>query len=367
MAKKTAAVSQYALDMPTMLSYKRSITQSRALMWACDDIEGKGETPLLVTLEGVRGTKATDIRKKLEKNGKSDTEVVSEGDQAELAKALTPNPQTVESAFMPEEKPFLKVETTVNYLPFALAPYMTNDGPIDQLFKEVAGGYANKGGFMELGQHYAIPLVTGRWMWRNNDDAFKKQISITVLSAQTPVTYVFTPSYNAFTFESLSDQDKVSAKALGELIGHALGGTKGPLRLKVTAVYEMVGGMQAFPSQDIDLNKSDSDPSRVLYKVEHAGNKNHAGLHEQKVGNALRCIDCWHGHPYFGVQAVEPTGVVATHQDSTRIDSKRDFYTLCKTYLPTWREEIKGSLKDISQLDDLHYVMAVLVRGGVFV
>lgn len=371
MAKKAAAAGQYALDMPTMLSYKRSITQTRALMWACEGIDGKGQTPLLVTLEGVRGTKATDIRKKIEKDsekkGKSDTDAVSDGGLAELAKALTPNPQVVESAFMPEEKPFLKVDTTVTYLPFALAPFMTNDGPIDQLFKDVAGGYANKGGFMELGQNYVIPLVTGRWMWRNNDAAFSKKISITVVSSRTPMTFVFTPSYNAFTVDALSTEDKASAKALGELIGHALGGTAGPLRLQVSAVYEMVGGMQAFPSQDIDLNKSDSDPSRVLYKIEHAGNKNHAGIHEQKVGNALRCIDNWHGHAHFGVQAVEPTGVVATHQDSTRIDSKRDFYTLCKTYLPTWREEVKGHLKDITQIDDLHYVMAVLVRGGVFV
>jgi CRISPR-associated protein Csy3 len=371
MAKKAAATSPYALDMPTMLSYKRSISQSRGLMWACDDIEGNGQTPLLVSLVGVRGTKSSDVRKKiekdLEKKGKADTDAVSDGSLADLAKALTPNPQTVETVFMPEEKPFLKVSTTVTYLPFARAPHMTNDGPINQLFKDVAGGYAKKGGFLALGQEYVIPLVTGRWMWRNNDVALKKKMVITVTSSEEPQTFVFTPRYNAFTRDALSEADKLSALKLGEMIGLALGGSEGPLRLQVTAVYEMVGGEQAYPSQDIDLNKSDTDPSCVLYKVEHAGNRNHAAFHEQKIGNALRCIDNWHGHPDFGVQAVEPLGVVATHQDSTRIDSKRDFYTLCKIYLPAWRESLKGNLADVVQLNDLHYVMAVLVRGGVFV
>lgn len=371
MAKKQAKDSQYPLDLPSMLSYKRSISQSRGLMWACDDIEGNGQTPLLVTLEGVRGTKATDIRKQIEKasekKGKDEADTVSDGGLAVLAKALTPNPQSVESAFMPEAKPFLKVGMTVTYMPFALAPYMTNEGPIDQLFKEVAQDYAQQGGFAALGQLYVVPLATGRWMWRNNDEAFNKKISIKVMSGQVSTTFVFTPAFNAFTFDALSEQDKVSAKALGELIGAALGGKGGPLRLEVSAVYEMVGGSLAFPSQDIDMDKSDKDPSRVLYKIEYAGNKNHAGLHEQKIGNALRTIDSWHGHEDFGVQAVEPLGVVATHQASTRIDSKRDFYTLCKTYLPTWQEELKVDLNSVTQLDDLHYVMAVLVRGGVFV
>jgi CRISPR-associated protein Csy3 len=150
------------------------------------------------------------------------------------------------------------------------------------------------------------------------------------------------------------------------------------LWLTLTAYYHIGQGCTVYPSQDIESlselgDKSSKEkkegPSRVLYKVKNGGIDNQAALHEQKIGNALRTIDSWHGDDFYGVTPVEPLGVVSTHMDSTRIKNERDFYTVMGRNLHKWSEELKDakSLSDVkSGLDDLRFAMAVLVRGGLF-
>lgn len=349
--------------LPGIFTYRRSISQGRALMWACETIDGSGQAPLLVELSGLRGTKAYDFWKKVD-----GAAAKKDGEYAKTATDMvSPNPQTVESAFMPESKPFLKVDFSVKYLPNALIPNVSGNRDVDILFRSLAKSYAEKGGFDFLGQQYVVPLVTGRWMWRNNEESVQKFIRITVMGSN-PQVFEFEPGYNCFTFDALSDTDKVSASALGELIGNALSG-KGPvLGLRVEGIYEMGAGSLVYPSQEMTIDRKEGDPSRVLYKVAHGGNNNHAAMHEQKIGNALRTIESWHGDDLFGAIAVEPLGVVSSHQTSVRVEQRQDFYSLAKKHAVKWEKQLSegASLDQIDNLNDLHFVIAVLIRGGVF-
>ena len=84
-----------------------------------------------------------------------------------------------------------------------------------------------------------------------------------------------------------------------------------------------------------------------------------AGLHSQKIGNALRTIDTWYPEAdQFGPISVEPFGSV-THCGTAyrQPKDKLDFYTLLDNWV------LKGKVPEVEQQ---HYVMAVLVRGGVF-
>jgi len=86
-------------------------------------------------------------------------------------------------------------------------------------------------------------------------------------------------------------------------------------------------------------------------------------MHSQKLGNALRSIDTW--YPEFddaeksaGPIAIEPYGAVTNLGKAYRTPKdKQDFYT----FFDKWA---RGT--ELERIEDEHYVMATLVRGGVF-
>jgi len=84
-----------------------------------------------------------------------------------------------------------------------------------------------------------------------------------------------------------------------------------------------------------------------------------AGIHSQKLGNALRTIDTWYeGVAELGPIAVEPYGSVTTQGKAYRQPQKKeDFYSLLDNWL----------IKDKPPApEQQHFVMATLIRGGVF-
>jgi len=84
-------------------------------------------------------------------------------------------------------------------------------------------------------------------------------------------------------------------------------------------------------------------------------------MHSQKIGNAIRTVDTW----YPGVEeagigpiALEPYGAVTNLGVAYRNPkAKSDFFTLFDKWV------LEGEL---DSNNDKHYVMGVLVRGGVF-
>ena len=106
------------------------------------------------------------------------------------------------------------------------------------------------------------------------------------------------------------------------------------------------------------MDKGKGEKSKILYQV-----NGQAALHSQKIGNALRTIDTWypeHDDPEetAGPIAIEPYGAVTNLGRAYRTPkAKQDFYT----FFDQWA---RGTTLD--SVEDEHYVMAVLVRGGVF-
>lgn len=130
--------------------------------------------------------------------------------------------------------------------------------------------------------------------------------------------------------------------------------------LEVTAYAKVGNGQEIYPSEELVMkdNKSkNNSKDKILYAVDGI-----AAMHSQKVGNALRTIDTWYQDytdPENGVGpiAAEPYGAVTHIGKAFRqpID-KADFYTLFANFAGG------KSLAD----NEKHYVMSVLIRGGVF-
>ena len=125
--------------------------------------------------------------------------------------------------------------------------------------------------------------------------------------------------------------------------------------LRVTAYVRLGAGQEVFPSQELILDRARGDKSKTLYDVGGV-----AGIHSQKLGNAIRSIDTWYQEAEVnGPIAVEPYGSVTTQGKAYRQPrtTKDDFYTLLDGWV----------LKDkVPALDQQHFVIATLIRGGVF-
>jgi CRISPR-associated protein Csy3 len=150
------------------------------------------------------------------------------------------------------------------------------------------------------------------------------------------------------------DDATARVQEVGNLISEGLSGSSHVL-LQVIAYARIGAAQEVYPSQELILDKANSGKkSKTLYTVEGI-----AGIHSQKLGNALRTIDTWHPDvDELGPIAVEPYGSVTTLGKACRRPTeKQDFYSLLDNWL------LKGQ---VPAVDQQHFVMATLIRGGVF-
>ena len=144
------------------------------------------------------------------------------------------------------------------------------------------------------------------------------------------------------SFKSYTDRDLQIEKGLN---GQSF------VILYVKAEVQMGYGQEVYPSQELILDTG-KDKSKVLYQKSAI-----AGMHSQKLGNAIRTIDTWYPDAEFPI-AAEPYGAVTTLGTAFRQPKqKQDFYSLFDNWV----------LNDVAPDEgQQHYVMAVLIRGGVF-
>lgn len=259
--------------------------------------------------------------------------------------------QTVDSASLPVSDDTLVLNYTIKFLPGAEIPSACNEPEHFSLIKEMGQRYIEKYGYRELARRYAMNIANGRFLWRNRVGA--EQIEIIVKDNKSNMTWAF----NAYDF-ALKDFDKGSelVEDLSSLIADALAGKRAFLLLNVEAYVKLGKGQEVYPSEELVLDKEKSNKSKILYEKSSI-----AAMHSQKIGNAIRTIDTW--YPAYGEDnempiAIEPYGAVTNLGKAFRTPKEeKDFYTLFDKYS-------SGNL--FENEEDAHYVMAVLVRGGVF-
>ncbi len=118
---------------------------------------------------------------------------------------------------------------------------------------------------------------------------------------------------------------------------------------EVIAYSRLGAGQEVYPSEELVTEKKDR--SKILYQTGGI-----AALHSQKIGNALRTIDTWYPNAERPI-AVEAYGAVTNLGVAYRKPTEKcDFYTLFDQFG-------RGGLLNET---DSHFVMAMLVRGGVF-
>lgn len=327
----------------TVLAFERKLDPSDAVFHAGSWEDQKNASqwlPIAVREKSVRGTASHRMKSK------------GGNDPAKLdMKFESPNPQTVDVAALPADADTLKVQFTLRVLPGAGTPSACNNAAYQAKLLETVQGYVNQHGFTELANRYAANLANGRFLWRNRQGAEEVRVEVALLQKGS--------AEKSWSFEALAlNQRSLTAinsevQALGAVIAEGLAGKRHVL-LQVTAFVRVGAGQEVFPSQELILDKGSNGKSKTLYHVDNV-----AAMHSQKIGNAIRTIDTWYeGAEELGPIAVEPYGSVTTQGKAYRQPKqKMDFYTLLDNWL----------LKDQPPaVEQQHFVMAVLIRGGVF-
>lgn len=339
---------QDTLKTASVLAFERKLDLSDALMFAgnwSNREDADNWQPVEVREKSVRGTISNRLKTK-------------DQDPAKLDAAIeNPNLQTVDVATLPSEADTLMLRFTLRVLAGAGTPSACNNADYQQKLSEVIGSYVAERGFAVLAQRYATNLANGRFFWRNRVGAEQVEVQVAQLKqgVAEPVGNFDALSYSLRGFDQGGNDDN-GLHALTELIASGLAGEQ-HLLLQVTAFARIGAGQEVFPSQELILDKGKGDKSRTLYQVREI-----AGIHSQKIGNALRTIDTWYPADdetaQLGPIAVEPYGSVTTQGKAYRQPKqKADFYNLLDNWV----------LKDkIPPEGDQHFVMATLIRGGVF-
>lgn len=326
------------LTTASVLAFERKLANSDALMssgyWD-DRAVVDAWTPLVIQTKDVRGT----ISNRMKAAVASDPAKLD----AEIEKA---NLQRVDVAALPFDADTLKVHFTLRILGGLATPSACNSPEYQSALTEKVNGYIEKNSFAELAARYAENIANGRFLWRNRVGAEAVEVHV----HNNDSRWVF-DGYD-FNLRKLS-QPAGDLKALSSVIQKGLEGEDFAF-ITVDAFVKLGQGQEVFPSQELILDKGKSDKSKVLYDVSGT-----AAMHSQKVGNALRTIDTWYPDAdEVGPIAVEPYGSVTSRGKAYRQPKdKMDFYTLLDNWI------IKDKEPDLSQQ---HYVIATLIRGGVF-
>ncbi|MGD8175605.1 type I-F CRISPR-associated protein Csy3 [Marinimicrobium sp. ARAG 43.8] len=330
------------LKTASVLAFERKLDPSDALFY-CGDWEDRKNhvdwSTVAIKEKSVRGTISNRLKAK-------------DQDPAKLDAAIeNPNLQTVDVAALPTGADTLKVTFTLRVLAGTGKPSACNEPAYQEKLQKTVGDYVVNNGFGELAKRYAANLANGRFLWRNRIGAEEVEVHIARMqrgqSAQSWQCDALALSLRDFS----SDNDDVTA--LAQVIESGLMGEEHVL-LQVMAFVRLGAGQEVFPSQELILDRGRGDKSKTLYHVDKV-----AAIHSQKIGNAVRTIDTWYPEAEeLGPIAVEPYGSVTTQGKAYRQPKQKlDFYNLLDNWV----------LKDKApEVEQQHFVVATLIRGGVF-
>lgn len=334
------------LKTASVLAFERKLDPSDALLFSGrwnERTDAASWKPVGVRAKSVRGTISNRLKTK-------------DQDPAKLDAAIEkPNLQTVDVAALPADADTLKASFSLRVLGGTGTPSACNNADYQAKLLATVQGYAKDVGYGELAQRYACNLANARFLWRNRVGAEQIEVHVQhLVQGIAAKTWIFDAlALPTRTFAPPPDA-KQSLQEVSNLIAQGLAGHSHVL-LQVTAFARIGAAQEVYPSQELILDKGNNgNKSKTLYTVGGV-----AGIHSQKLGNALRTIDTWHPDvAELGPIAVEPYGSVTTLGKACRrpID-KLDFYNLLDNWL----------LKDKApEPDQQHFVVATLIRGGVF-
>lgn len=335
-------------NIASVLAFEKKLVPSDGYMYGTSWDNKNEVTPLKLREKSVRGTISNRFNK-------TDSKAFLDDPMKLDAKVESPNLQRVDACALEPHQDTLKLHFTLKVLGGISQPSACNNALFKQSYSAAAKIYIDKAGFTELATRYATNIANARFLWRNRVGA--KKIEVQVSASNKTVNQSWTFDATKFKLREF-DSSNTMVSELAALIANVLASEDDFLLLDVNCYVQVGNAQEVYPSEELVLDKGKGEKSKVLYDVNDI-----AAMHSQKIGNAIRTIDTW--YPDFADQeqsagpiAIEPYGAVTNLGRAYRTPkNKQDFYT----FFDAWA---RGD--QLARVEDEHYVMAVLVRGGVF-
>ena len=335
------------LKTASVLAFERKLDPSDATFssgrWVDRDQDVEWSA-VAVREKSVRGTISNRLKANAQDPAKLDAQIQS------------PNLQTVDVATLPSNADTLRTRFTLRVLGGAGVPSACNNSGYQAALKGVVSSYIQTHSFKELARRFACNIANGRFLWRNRLGAEAVEVRVDHLEqGQVVSQWIF--NAHDFSLRNFEVGTNADLSALTAVIEQGLASEDGYALLDVQAFARMGDAQEVYPSQELILDRGDKkgQKSKTLYVIDGV-----AGMHSQKIGNALRTIDTWYPAEEDASSpiAVEPYGSVTSEGKAYRQPKeKADFYNLLDNWV------LKGQ---VPTEGNQHFVMATLVRGGVF-
>lgn len=340
----------------SIITFARSIQVSEGLFYGVGksssnkNAGNEFRVPIEVHEKGVRG-QSSDY--KAEKPGDS-------------------NPQTVEHSMLPNGCDSVELDFNVRVLSHSVKPHACNDKNVSDLYKSFSETYRQAGGYAVLAKMYIRNIANARFAWRNRFQSDKMAVRIEFDNEEI----VFDPLKLGLSvnddFSELSgalvkgDNDTLMRFVNGFAAG--LSSAETPFEFRVVWSADMIPGQEIFPSQEYlrDGNPNKEDLSRVYAKIPcyFAGEKIlQASMHSQKINAAIRFIDVWHDQNSDAIP-VNPFGGIQETGEVYRRPKTNSLYDIRSDVEKIFEEARAAS--SMANGGNAHFLMANLVRGGVF-
>jgi CRISPR-associated protein Csy3 len=296
------------------------------------------------------------------------------------------NLQSIDVALMPEGCDHLAMAYSVTIVSNSLEPYATHEPKVKANFKELSTTYSQKGGYLHLAKRYLWNILNGRAFWRNTVVMFDKTVEVridgklrAVVRAEAGGKGLDLRAYPGDEAMGGAIEPKKAFESMSREMAEALAGSGPALVLDVLMHGRIGSGMQVFPSQEfvrgdeaekLKRANGNHDVGKVLASTvtSYRGQPvRQAVMHTQKIGNAIRWIDEWHGDDAHGAVPVDPYAALTLETTTLRKrDGKNNFYAYLKKPAAIIAPLSDGAALDAEAFGPTHFFMAMLIRGGVF-
>jgi len=327
------------LTLPSVLAFDRKLEPSDALMYS-----GSWKS-----INDDQAWKAIKLFERRNRAVKSNFKQEVLDNEEELKKQIAEaNLAWGDDAALNHEHDTLKVGFSLRVVSGLNQPSVCNKVEFENAYRIKVENYIQSN-IDDLANRYAYNIANGRFLWRNRVGAQEIKIVVHHSSLNAPLVF------NAYDYSlKNTSSDNGNVMELAQLIKSGLVGNDN-LLLTINAYVKLGQGQRVWPSQEMILNQVKGEKSRHLFSLNDI-----AAMHCEKIGNALRTIDDW--YPSFAETqspiAIEAYGSVTQRGVAYR-SSKNDF----KSLLLKW---LNSDNNDSITMDDKHFVVAMLIRGGVF-
>lgn len=336
------------MKLPSQLSYTGSIKPTHAHFYYRNVNNQK--SPIPITLLKLCGTKSAHAEGYTKKGDMLNVK------PHDLAYG---NPQIIrETCYAPASVESVLCDFSLNVLSNSLAPETCHDDDVNKLLVEFVARYSALGGFKEQARRVIKNLLSGTWLFRNQF----KRTTITIRTSTGLTVEIFDTRKLGWNEAEWSKKDLKSLNKLSAEVEDALTNMRTYWYSDVSAKIDINPSEELFPSQELDRKVK----GKKLFSIMLDENEETAALHDVKIGAGLGMIDDW-----YEEEAVPPIRVHEFGRDKQsgvalrRPATGKDFYSYIKN-VESYIDSLSKTKTPNKISNDIHYVIAVLIKGGVF-